>query len=235
MKGAAQDRLWALLGAALLALQSALLVLALWRQLRRKGVGKKTVRERVFAHSMAWAAVPALLLPAAAGVWLMRGAHRVNVLRAKRDLPAFKFIEEGDVEESRSPSPPTGAVRSRVGALGSVTTSPLRRGALITEMMLLKERPAGGQAWLLLAVPSSTSPPVPGGRVTLLGLKAGAEKPTTLGYDCLAVGAAGEKVVVALSPDTMSEAAAFLQPNCCLLAVSNLPTPARPPAARPCS
>lgn len=236
MKWGAQSWFWPLVGAALSVLQLALLALAGWLLLRRpKRAAGKTLRRRVFKHSMAWAALPALLLPAAAGVWFMRGAQRVNVLRARRDIPAYKFLEEADVEESRSPSPPTGAVRFKHEALGGLTTSALGRGALLTETMLLNERPAERGVWFLLTVPSSTPPPRAGSRVMLLGLKAGAEQPTTLGYDCLTVGPAGEKVVVAVSQETLSGAAAFMQSNSSLLAVSTLPRPAPPPGARPCS
>jgi hypothetical protein len=216
-------------------LQLALLALAAWLLLWRRRRKAGTFRRRVFERSMAWVTLPALVLLASAGVMFMRGSHRVNVLRAKKDLPAFKLLEEGDVEETRSPWPPTGAVRLKADALGSATTSSIPRDALLTETMLLNERPAEGQGWSLLTVPSSASPPKAGSRVTLLGLKAGAEKPTTLGEDCLVVGASGDKVVVALSQPTMSEAAAFMQPNSSLLAVVGLRPPSSPHARRPCS
>lgn len=212
---------WPLLGVALMLLQVALLVMVGWLLLRRKKQAKN-LRERIYERSMAWAALPALGLLVASGVWYMRGAHHVNVLRAKKDLPAFKLLEEGDIEESRSPSPPDGAVRSKAEALSSITTTSIRRDALLTEAMLLKEQPASGQTWFLLAVPSSTSPPKPGSHVTLLGLKAGAEKPVTIGESCLVVGAEGGKVVVALPQATMSTAVSFTQPNSSVIAVTSV-------------
>src|SRR2546423_1065779 len=125
-------------------LQVLLLTLAGWLLLRRKKV-RLPVRQRVFEHSMAWVTLPTLLLLAAPGVWFMRGAHRVNVFRATKDLPAYKLLEEGDVEESRSPSPPTGAVRSKADVLGSITTSPVQRNALLTGTVLLKVQLAQGE------------------------------------------------------------------------------------------
>lgn len=224
---------WPLLGVVLILLLQFTLLALVARWLLRRKKARKTLRKRVFKHSMAWATLPALVLLAASGFWFMRGAHRVNVLRAKKDLPAFRLLEESDLEESRSPSPPIGAVRSKADALGSVTTSSIRRAALLTETMLLKQQPADGQTWFLLAVPCSTSPPNPGSRVTLLGLKSGAEKPVPLGDDCLVVGASGDKVVVALSQATMSAAASFMQSNSTLLAVTNVRRPWPPPAAPP--
>jgi hypothetical protein len=213
---------------ALMLLQVALLVLVGWLLLRQKKAAKN-LKERIFKRSMAWAVLPALGLLAASGVWYMRGARHVNVLKAKKDLPAFKLLQESDIEESRSPSPPDGAVRSKADALGSVMTSSIRRDALLTETMLLKEQPAEGQTWFLLAVSSSTSPPKAGSRVTLWGLKAGSEKPVPLGDDCLVVGAEGEKVVVALSQVAMSAAMTFMQPNSSLIAVTSMRHPERPP------
>lgn len=235
MTGTGQEWLWPLSGVALILLLQSVLLVTVARLLLGRKKKAAMISQRVFGRSMAWATLPALILLAGAGFLFMRDSHRVNVLRAKNDLPAFKLLEEGDVEESRSPSPPTGAVRSKAEALGSATTTSIPRDSLLTETMLLKERPAEGQGWFLLTVPSSTSPPKAGSRVTLLGLKAGAEKPTTLGEDCLVVGTAGENVVVALSQTTMSEAAAFIQPNSSLLAVIGLRRPSNPPAGRPCS
>jgi hypothetical protein len=233
--GAARVWFWPLIAAAAITLLQLAALATVARALLGRKKAARPFRRRVFERSMAWATLPALILLAAAGVLFMRGSHRVNVLRAKKELPAFKPLEAGDVEESRSPSPPAGALRSKEDALGSVTTSAIPRDALLTETMLLKERPAEGHGWFLLTVPSSTSPPKTGSRVILLGLKAGAEKPATLGEDCLVVGSAGEKVVVALTQTVMSEAAAFMQPNSSLLAVTRLARPPSPPAPRPCS
>jgi hypothetical protein len=169
---------------------------------------------------MGWGVALLLALVVGLGVWHICSQPRRVFFKAKRNLPAHIAVGENDIEEVSGVTLVPGAVRRKDELLQRLTTAPLQRGAVISELQLYKpSQPLTG--WLLFAVPTSaTTQPVPGDEMLLMGIKKDAANKVC--DKAIALGVIGEKVVIALPPEGADAVKEYLMSDNRLLAVRRL-------------
>lgn len=175
----------------------------------------------MFRYSMGWALLLLLSILLAAGAWHVSREPRKMFFKAKRNLPAYVAIRDDDIEEVYGITHSRGAIYNKDDVLRRITTAPVERGAVMSESNLYKpQQQLNG--WLLFTLPLAATPaPVAGEKMLLLGFKDNAMVEIT--DQALALGTSGERVVVALAPDTAKNAREYLLPGRHLLVARVLP------------
>jgi hypothetical protein len=140
-----------------------------------------------------------------------------KAVKVQRDLPAFTVIAPTDVTATTTIWPPVRAISKTEDAVGRITKSPLKRGAILTNSRLVKlpkDVPVP-QDWQLLSVPysSTTVSPAAGQEIKLLGVDADEETAEVVSDQAKAIAVAGKQLVVAVPPEEANLAASYLDSN----------------------
>jgi hypothetical protein len=171
----------------------------------------------IFRYSMGWPLLLLLSLLLALGIWYVRKEPPKMFFKARRELPAYVVIGDDDIEEVSGVTRAPGALYNKDDVLHRITTAPVERGAVMSESKLYKPQQQMN-GWMLFTLPLEATPaPVAGEKVLLLSSKDGAVVEIT--DKALALGVSGEKVVVALSPDSAQRAREYLLSGRPLLAL----------------
>jgi hypothetical protein len=166
-------------------------------------------------------AILAIIVFAVLGVvWLVFVNQPILLTKAvkvQRDLPAYTVIAPTDITATTTIRPPVRAVSKTEDAVGRITKSPLKRGAILTHSRLVelpKDVPVP-QDWQLLSVPysSTTVSPAAGQEIKLLGVDADKETAEVVSDQAIAIAVAGKQLVVALPPKQANLAASYLDSN----------------------
>jgi hypothetical protein len=161
----------------------------------------------------------------AALIWFLqptlRGLQRalaLQVVCARRDIPAFSLLTEEDLKEQLSLAPPAGSFGRKREVVQRLTGAALRAGEPVTRTNLVDTAgwgsglsPAALARHVLLRLPlGTTPPPVAGERVLLLGLKKEAGPAEEITGAAVVLAVDKDQVTLAVPPEQARLTAAYL-------------------------